>query len=103
MYRHSLKAIFFGLKTVFSVSYINSDVTNALRFSINFMINWRGKEQSRNHLCICERKKIPECVELCKLRDQGRTLGMSIFRDWKDSAKNCWKLLVYLNILMGVH
>lgn len=63
------------------VSFVNFDVIGGLKLSVNSMINWREKEQSRNHSHICERKKkITECVELCKLRDQGRTLKNVCFQ-----------------------
>lgn len=55
-YRHSLKAIFFGLKTVFFVCCVNFNVIVGLRLSMNSMIDWRGKEESRTYPHMCERK-----------------------------------------------
>lgn len=74
MHRHSLKAVFFWFKD-YSLLTVNFDVTGGLRLSVNSMIKWKGKEQSRNHSYIYERKKKnTECVEFCEVRDQGKTL-----------------------------
>lgn len=47
----------FGLNTVFFVNCVNINVIDVLRLSMNFMIDWRGKGQSRNHPRVRETKK----------------------------------------------
>lgn len=74
-----MKALCFGLKTVFFVSCVNFDVTDVLRLSMNSMIGWRGKGQSRNIPHICKQKRIPEHVEWYKVRNHVWDLEECLF------------------------